>query len=54
MGDPKKKPEPLADDTEGKEGAFLETMGCLMIFGGQASHACFPLMVKVPHDLRPI
>jgi hypothetical protein len=31
-GDKKKKPDPSADDVEEKEGAFLETTGCLMIF----------------------
>jgi hypothetical protein len=34
----KKKPDPLADDTEEKEGAFPKIMGCLMIFDGMASY----------------
>jgi hypothetical protein len=36
-GDQNKKPDPLADDTK-EEGAFLETTGCLMIFGKMAAY----------------
>jgi hypothetical protein len=56
MGDPKKKPEPLADDTEGKEGAFPETMGCLMIFGGIVAYdskCCQKLMCREVYAAKP-
>jgi hypothetical protein len=37
-GDQKRKPDPPEDDTKEKEGAFLEMMGYLMIFGGTTAY----------------
>jgi hypothetical protein len=36
--DQKKKPDPPEDDAKEKEGTFLETTGCLMIFGGTMTY----------------
>jgi hypothetical protein len=33
-----KKPDPLADDAEKKEGAFSKITSCLMIFGRPATY----------------
>jgi hypothetical protein len=37
-GEQKKKPNPSIDDAREKEGAFPETTGCLMIFGGTIAY----------------
>jgi hypothetical protein len=37
-GHQKRKPDPLAEDTKEKEGAFPKTTSCLMIFGGTAAY----------------
>jgi hypothetical protein len=37
-GDQRRKPEPVADDAEEKDGGFLATDGCLMIFGGTVAY----------------
>jgi hypothetical protein len=38
MGHQKRKPDPLAEDTKEKEGAFPKTTSCLMIFGGTTTY----------------
>jgi hypothetical protein len=37
-GDQRRKPEPVADDAEEKDGGFSATDGCLMIFGGMTAY----------------
>jgi hypothetical protein len=54
-GDQKKKPDPMMeDDTKEKDNSFLETTGCLMIFGRMATYDSMHRQKLARHEVYAV